>query len=128
MPPQPRHECSSEVQWTRHPRPGPRVGNLGKYIEQKEARRRAERPDSGARSPPAGKRKERERHAQLTLRLQWGFSRWPRCSSSPPSPASAPCHSEEPGGDSRGRGAEALTAATCHISQLKFGRNQIGEP
>ena len=25
-----------------------------------------------------------------------------------------------------GRGAEALTAATCHISQLKFGGNQFG--
>lgn len=49
-----------------------------------------------------------------------------RCSSLPPFPASARCHSEEPGGDSRGRGGEALTAATCHISQLKFGGNQFG--
>lgn len=49
-----------------------------------------------------------------------------RCSSFPPLPASAQCHSEEPGGDSRGRGDEALTAATCHISQLKFGGNQFG--
>lgn len=48
------------------------------------------------------------------------------CSSFPPLPASAQCHSEEPGGDSRGRGDEALTAATCHISQLKFGGNQFG--
>lgn len=47
-------------------------------------------------------------------------------SSFPASPASAQCHNEEPGGDSRGRGGEALTAATCHISQLKFGRNQFG--
>lgn len=49
-----------------------------------------------------------------------------RCSSFPPLPASEQCHSEEPGGDSRGRGGEALTAATCHISQLKFGGNQFG--
>lgn len=44
----------------------------------------------------------------------------------PPLPAPAPCHSEEPGGDSRGRGGKALTAATCHISQLEFGGNQFG--
>lgn len=43
-----------------------------------------------------------------------------------PLPAPAPCHSEEPGGDSRGRGGKALTAATCHISQLEFGGNQFG--
>lgn len=42
------------------------------------------------------------------------------------SPASASCHSEEPGGDSQGRSTEALTAATCHISQLRFGGNQFG--
>lgn len=47
-------------------------------------------------------------------------------SSFPPLPAPAPCHSEEPGGDSRGRGGKALTAATCHISQLEFGGNQFG--
>lgn len=49
-----------------------------------------------------------------------------RCSSLLPVPALARCHSEEPGGDIRGRGGEALTAATCHISQLKFGGNQFG--
>lgn len=49
-----------------------------------------------------------------------------RCNSvSFPLPALAPCHSEEPGGDIRGRGGETLTAATCHISQLKFGGNQF---
>lgn len=48
-----------------------------------------------------------------------------QCSSRPPFPALAQCHSEEPGGDRRGRGREALTAATCHISQLKFGGNQF---
>lgn len=44
----------------------------------------------------------------------------------PPSPAPVQHHSEEPGGDSRGCGSEGLTAATCHISRLKFGRNQFG--
>lgn len=48
-----------------------------------------------------------------------------QCSSFPSFSASAQCHSEEPGGDSRGRGSEVLTAATCHISQLKFGGNQF---
>lgn len=44
----------------------------------------------------------------------------------PPSPTLVQPHSEEPGGDSRGCGSEGLTAATCHISRLKFGRNQFG--
>lgn len=47
-----------------------------------------------------------------------------RCGALPALPASAQWHSEEPGGDKLRPLPE--TAATCHISLLKFGGNQFG--
>lgn len=54
----------------------PCIGNLGKYIEQKEASQQAKQLDSGA-SRYSPQSQQWERHAQLTLQLQQGFSCWP---------------------------------------------------